>query len=236
MVPTLTSRQQVEWAKDGASRWDYQLKRIHLSFSKKGTRTVDSLKSHNKALKELLDTTEKLGSMKAKRKDTTWANVFECIRRHASSLHAALRAGWSCQCTSHIASLRLEPRKIGGWDSNFNVAISSLAGAQNAVRREVVISVKREVKTVVLSSVTASKSNRLGESELGGTLRGLPQLRQNFETRSSTQVDVITRPILSTSISNPEPSPISSYTSFKSMFKNSSTNGSDCLTENGENR
>src|SRR4051812_14046971 len=109
---------------------DYQMYRLRHSFSKKGTRAVESLKSHNRTLQNLLDSTEKLSSMKAKRKDTTWANVFEAIRKHASSVHAALRSGWSCQCAPHTASLRLEQRKTGDWDSSFNLAFGVPQDAQ----------------------------------------------------------------------------------------------------------
>lgn len=45
----------------------------------------------------------------------------EAIRRHASSVHAAFRASWSCQCGDHTAFLRLAQRKTQEVNSNRNL-------------------------------------------------------------------------------------------------------------------
>jgi hypothetical protein len=56
-------------------------------------------------------------------KYTPFADIFEGIRRHARSIHTALKRGWNCDCnTPHTAALRLEKRSKCGWGSNFNVA------------------------------------------------------------------------------------------------------------------
>lgn len=102
-----------------------RLKRIHLSFSKKGTKTLTLLETQNRKLRELLDSSDKLDTLKIKRKDTTWGTIFECIRRHASSLHMALTNGWQCDCASpHSAGLRLQHRTTGGWSSSFNMSFA----------------------------------------------------------------------------------------------------------------
>ncbi|CZT44403.1 uncharacterized protein RSE6_04565 [Rhynchosporium secalis] len=170
---------EVEWLKEGSSKMDYQMHRLRHSFSKRGTRTVESLKSHNGTLRELLDSSEKLCGMKAKRKDTSWANIFEAIRRHASSVHAALQAGWSCQCAPHTASLRLEQRKSGDWNSSFNLAFGIPQTTQMIVRREVTLKIrsaegedKRETLCSVSQDILRDTANK--------TQAGLGVLRQNF--------------------------------------------------------
>jgi len=201
------------------------------SFSKKGTRAVESLKYQNKILRDLIDSNEKLSTQKAKRKDTTWATIFECIRRHASSVHAALRAGWTCQCAPHTASLRLEQRKTGDWGSSFNLAFG-VPKDQTIVRREVTIRIRKEVDDSAVScSIPESLRTRENSRR---TQAGLNSLRQNFESKSLSQVNAITRPILPTTASSP--STVSSYSSLKGLFRNSSTNGTDCLLEEGETR
>src|SRR3954467_1264317 len=101
----------------------FRLKRIHLSFSKKGTKTLAALESQNRKLRELLDSNDKLDSLKSVRKDTAWGAIFECIRKHASSLHTAVSRGWQCDCANpHLAGLRLQQRTVGGWSSSFNLA------------------------------------------------------------------------------------------------------------------
>lgn len=212
---------------------DYQMYRLRHSFSKKGTRTVESLKSHNRTLRDLLDSSERLSGMKAKRKDTTWANVFEAIRKHASSVHAALRAGWSCQCAPHTASLRLEQRKTGDWDSSFNLAFGVPQDTQTIVRREVTIKIRKNKAgeaTVTKSSVPEGVIRDTANK----TQAGLDALRQNFEPKPTSQINVISRPLLTTSASSPPPA--STYTSLKSMFRNTSSNGTDCLVEDGHTK
>ncbi|CAG8980080.1 hypothetical protein HYALB_00013482 [Hymenoscyphus albidus] len=104
-------------ARDGASKWDYQFKRISHSFSNEGKKKVKSLESTNRKLRELLTVKEKLqtGRGTRTREEIKWGNIFECIRRHASSVHMALRKGWNCSCEiSHNTALRLERRHDGG--------------------------------------------------------------------------------------------------------------------------
>ena len=168
--------------------------------------------------------------MKAKRKDTTWANVFESIRKHASSVHAALRSGWSCQCAPHTASLRLEQRKTGDWDSSFNLAFGVPQDTQTIVRREVTIKIRKDKAGESVGSVPQS----VIKDTANKTQAGLNVLRHNFESKSTTQINVIPRPPLPISVSTP--SSVSSYTSFRSMFRNSGSNGTDCLVEDGLTR
>ncbi|KAH7400307.1 hypothetical protein BKA64DRAFT_599928 [Cadophora sp. MPI-SDFR-AT-0126] len=170
---------QVEWLKEGSSRMDYQMFRLRHSFSKKGVRAVESLKSHNETLRYLLDGSEKLSGLKARsKKDTTWANVFEAIRRHASSVHAALRAGWSCQCAPYTASLRLEQRNTGDWDSIFNLAFEVSQDPHTVVRCQ--ITVKARKPHGIHPEVMSEMPNK--------TQAGLNTLRRHFQSEPSPKV------------------------------------------------
>ena len=204
---------------------DYQMYRLRHSFSKKGTRAVESLKAHNDTLRHLLESTEKLSGLKAKgKKDTTWANVFEAIRRHASSVHEALNAGWSCKCAPHTASLRLEQRKTGNWDSSFSLAFGVPQDMHTIVRREVTIKARKQTtpETGLNACAIPQKSDISDEIQAG-----LNGLRREFQPGSTSQIKVASRPPLST----PTSTPPSSYLTLKSLFRNSSSNGTDCLVE-----
>ncbi|KAH8802569.1 hypothetical protein F5884DRAFT_887230 [Xylogone sp. PMI_703] len=79
---------EVEWARDGASQWNYQMKRIYLSFSKKGNTIVEELERHNKTLAILLDLFESkdgLDRLKTTRKDATRANIMPSLTGLASN-------------------------------------------------------------------------------------------------------------------------------------------------------
>ncbi|KAK0102753.1 hypothetical protein ONS95_006351 [Cadophora gregata] len=224
---------QVEWSNEGSNNMDYQLKRLRHSFGNRGPRAVEALKSHNETLRHLLDSTEKLSGLKAKgKKDTTWANVFEAIRRHASSIHTALRAGWSCQCAPHTASLRLEQRKTGGWDSTFNLAFSVPQDPQTIVRREVKIQT-RKLKSVGMGLSECQIPNGVARDTSDKTQAGLDAIRQNFEQRS-TPIKNLSRP--PSSFSAATLSAKSPRSSLKSMFRNSSFNGTEYLGEENLSR
>ena len=204
---------------------DYQMYRLRHSFSRKGTRVVESLKAQNDTLRHLLDSTEKLSGLKAKgKKDTTWANVFEAIRRHASSVHAALSASWSCKCAPHTASLRLEQRNTGNWDSTFSLAFGVPQDTHTTVRREVTIRTRKRTTAetglntcaIPLESATSDKIQT-----------GLNGLRQEFQPRNTSQIKAPPRPPLSRPMSTPS----APYSTLKSLFRNSSSNGTDCLVE-----
>ncbi|CZR68674.1 uncharacterized protein PAC_18573 [Phialocephala subalpina] len=199
---------EVDWADNGASKWDYQLKRIRLSFSKRGPKTLAALETQNRKLRELLESNEKLESMKATRKDTTWGNIFECIRRHANSLHSALKRNWCCDCTTpHGTNLQLQRRSTGGWTSNFNVAFEMQLDTQtrNAKRREFLIRLKAdkamdELSKDLFRSFVGRPSSDTQHLDLG-------RLRQNFENKSSPQVNFNPRPNLVTSLSDTPSTP-----------------------------
>lgn len=112
----------IDWAAEGASKWDYQFKRVKLTFSKKGLKLVAELEEHNKHLRMLLDSIEKLGSSRQTRQHSVSASVFQCIRQHANNLHVAIKKGLICRCEPfHRGYLRLESRKTGSWTSIFKM-------------------------------------------------------------------------------------------------------------------
>ncbi len=180
--------------------------------------------------------------MKATRKDTTWANIFECIRRHANSLHTALKSGFTCDCATHMTSLRLEQRGTGDWSSKFYVAFTIPKDPKKLVkiRREVVIRVRKDDN---YNKVSGTASN---QSQARAPLNdhSLNNLRHNLETRSTTLVNVTSRPILPSSQSM---SAASSYNSFRELFSKSPSlnplgvsssikNGTECLVEESQSR
>lgn len=180
-----------------------------------------ALETTNRKLRDLLETHEKRATARSTRKDVKWANIFECIRRHASSVHTALRKGWNCSCeSSHNTALRLEQRNEGGWNSEFKVAfsISEDPIKHMAIRREVLIRTKNEtIKSEMLQKAPV----------VSGQQQKLDQLRGNFESKSKTQVNVLPRPPLQSSLSD-----FSSHgASLRSIFsKKSSISSSTVIT------
>ncbi|TAQ86665.1 hypothetical protein B7494_g5026 [Chlorociboria aeruginascens] len=230
-----------DWADEGASNWDYQLKRIRLSFSKRGTETVALLEMHNRKLRELLDSSDKLESMKAAttRKDTTWANVFDCIRKHAGSLHSAIKNGWQCSCESpHLAALRLQKHSTTDWTSQFNMSFTvppKIAAPQS--RREVVIGIK-EITTPI-NPPDQSIKNPIPHEEVY-----LDKLRRDFEPKTTSQTSSLSRPILPPSVSSLSSTSSASSSLFGSFFTKSesslntsiSMNGTESLLDTGSSR
>jgi hypothetical protein len=166
---------------------------------------VASLESHNRKLRELLDSNDKLDSMKTTRKDTTWGAVFECIRGHAGSLHTAIKKSWNCNCISpHVAGLRLQ-RRLTGDDSDFNIAFNIPEEVHKLPTnaREIIISIKQNRSK---EHKTSQTSPRPILEEVPSQNHYISKLRTNF-TQSTPQLNVISRPGLKTSLSaTPPPS------------------------------
>ncbi|KAF8851604.1 hypothetical protein BDZ45DRAFT_141974 [Acephala macrosclerotiorum] len=182
-----------DWAADGASRWDYQLKRLRISFSKRGDKTISQLEVHNKKLRELLDSKNKLDTMKASRKDTTLGTLFERIRGHAASLHAALKQSWNCGCTKpHVAGLQLQQREFSEEpDSEFFLAFNvSKEPSQTAIRRrEVIISLRKTIEMEAPAQTRPSVSHKMNLSN-----GDIGTLRHNFEhSKSDPLIHKVTR-------------------------------------------
>ncbi|KAM3076486.1 hypothetical protein ACMFMG_007298 [Clarireedia jacksonii] len=192
-----------DWADEGASIWDYQLKRIRYSFNKKGTKAVEALERHNRKLRELLDSNDKLENMKSGRKDTAWAKIFECIRDHAKSLHTAIRDGWNCDCREpHNVALRLQPRSKGDWSSSFNVSFeypeSLKADApKHQERRELVINLKL-ANTQIIQQPDIIPRPSTAEFERDS-------LRRRFESKLAPECSVTANPVFTPSVSTNVP-------------------------------
>ncbi|ESZ95287.1 hypothetical protein SBOR_4314 [Sclerotinia borealis F-4128] len=182
-----------DWVNEGAGGWDYQLKRIRHSFSKKGTKAVEALEKHNRKLRELLDSNDKLDSMKSVRKDTAWANIFDCIRRHAKGLHTAIKDGWKCDCREpHIVALRLQQRTTGDW-SSFNVSFEYPKNMRTIAltphkRRELIVNVK------LAGTQHNDQPNILLHPSVAEA--GCKNLRRDFESKAYPGANIATRPIL----------------------------------------
>ena len=178
------------------------MKRICLSFSKKGNVIIEELERHNKKLAALLDSKDKLDSLKTTRKNITWVNIFAGIRSHANSLYTVLRKGWNFECNvEHSTALQLQRRETGGWSSTFNMHF--IAPAHSKVRREVVISIMKPKDEVLALSPT---------SIIPGKDEYSSKLRREFEP----QVTTTQRPELTPSMSE---SSSSKRSSFRDFFK-----------------
>lgn len=134
--------------------------------------------------------------MKASRKDTTLGTLFEQIRGHAASLHAALKHSWNCGCTKpHVAGLQLQQCESSeAPDPDFFMAFNVLEEpSQTAIRRrEVIISLRKtiEIEAPAQTGPTVSHKMNLSNGDIG-------TLRHNFEhSKSDPQVQVhkVTRP------------------------------------------
>jgi hypothetical protein len=176
---------------------------------------VGLLEIHNRKLRELLDSNDKLDSMKASRKDTTWGTIFECIRGHAGSVHTAIKKSWNCNCTHpHVAGLRLQKRSTGH-DPDFSMAFNVPEEIHKPpIRaREVIISIRKDPPN---GDKTPQMSPSPSPGEIPPQENYIGKLRTNF-TQSTPQLNVVSRPALHTSLSAspspPSPTPLKDVTS-----------------------
>lgn len=209
----------VDWANPGEKQWKYQAKRIQLSFSGNGERTIQSLGRKIQDLKgflELLDSTnETLDGMKTVPKDTTWGKFFDSIRRHALGLHSAIKNSWKCDCEgSHLAGLHLQKRQPTDQALRFtlNFPLPQQDLALPNLQRKVVIHVKESKGD---PSLMRPQPVPVQESYI-------KQLRTNFETKSLSDISINTLPIRSSLQSSN--SSTSSNFSFTSIFTKSESN------------
>jgi hypothetical protein len=157
--------------------------------------------------------------MKDTRKYTPFTDIFKEIRRHARSIHTALKRGWNCDCeTPHIAALRLEKRSRGDCASNFNVAFDIPGSkALPKVHQEVRICIRNQHKDE--ENVLETKSGSCPASD-----DWVNELRSNFRSASTPAVNLPPRPDLPPSVSTSSTS--SSLFSFKSIFTKSDSGSS----------
>ncbi|KFY87148.1 hypothetical protein V498_07273, partial [Pseudogymnoascus sp. VKM F-4517 (FW-2822)] len=174
----------VDWAEEGKDRWHYQRKRISHSFSKKGPALVDSIWDKNRKFKDLLETLDRKAVSKQayQRKtvtnDTTWAQIFQCIRHQANSLHLALRNGWKCTCeTPHLAALQLQERATGNWSSQFIMTLNKTNSYQKALMSGLkVVATVKQSKDVAPLTILRPQPAAAQEGYLN-------KLRAEFDTR-----------------------------------------------------
>ena len=217
----------------------HQIKRIYLSFSNRGTKTLASLETHNRKLRELLESSDKLDKVKVGRKDTNWGSIFECIRQHATNLRTAIKSGWNCDCkVPHPASLRLQKHTTPGSTSTFQVSFAIPKGPRKPpdLRREVAISVNPERMNNESSSVKIKDQNSADQEDY------LITLQHNFGASPGSETGV---PSHLSSITSSSLSSTHSRSSFREYFTRndqkrsssiSTTNMVDFVTdENGYN-
>ncbi|OBT67080.1 hypothetical protein VE03_04481 [Pseudogymnoascus sp. 23342-1-I1] len=186
----------VDWAEEGKDKWHYQRKRISHSFSKKGPALVGSIWDKNRKFKDLLETLDRKAVSKQayQRKtvmnDTTWAQIFQCIRHQANSLHLALRNGWKCSCeTPHLAALQLQERATGDWSSRFIMTLNTTNSYQKALMSGLkIVATVKQSKNVAPSTIVRPQPVSAKEGYLN-------KLRAEFDIRP--------KPLL---VSKPSPS------------------------------
>jgi hypothetical protein len=140
----------VDWAKPGEDKWNYQRKRIAHSFSKKGAETIASMERNNRKFRELLDLLDgklvdgKNSQRKTMSKDTTWAKIFECIRKHTRSLHSVIKNGWKCNCVvPHLTALQLRERDGNDSAAYFTLIFTSSEATKTLTpTRKLIVTVK----------------------------------------------------------------------------------------------
>ncbi|RDL39879.1 Uncharacterized protein BP5553_04219 [Venustampulla echinocandica] len=216
----------VDWAHPGEKQWKYQAKRIQLSFSKNGTRTIQSLEKRIQSLKRLLnllDSTddEDPHNTKAISKDTTWAKFFECIRRHAVNLHSAIKNGWKCNCEGiHATGLQLQKRAADDWSSQFTMTFGAFALSKNENQN-----LYSHRRVLIILQESTSRSVPLLQRPKPSPLQGsyLDPLRTDFESRSSSQLTATILPVPPGTNSASSLIP-SRFSSFRSNFTKSNSN------------
>jgi hypothetical protein len=183
------------------------MKRICLSFSKKGTVVIEELERLNKKLAVLLESKDKLDGLRATRKNTSWANIFAGIRCHANTLFEVLRKGWNCECQAeHSTALRLQKRQTGGWSSTFHLyfSVPSPTPISRKMRKEIIVRVKKQAE---------EPNELLNSSPVAVKDEYLTKLRRDFET----QVTITPRPDLTSSVSSSSSTPARSR--FRDLFR-----------------
>ncbi|TGO46730.1 hypothetical protein BCON_0310g00080 [Botryotinia convoluta] len=149
-----------DWADEGANSWDYQLKRIRHSFSKRGSITIETLEKHNRKLRELLDSTDKL--------DKGTRKVYTRLSKTGGIVIV------------ESLSLRLQQRTTGDWSSLFNLLFEYPEDIKRAARapyerRELVVSAKP-----ASAQINSHVDHFLHPS---AAVVGREKLRRNFESK-----------------------------------------------------
>lgn len=112
----------MDWDKAGS--WDYELRRLRISFSKKKFKRIKTLASYNDELGKLIGLSDELAPSRSIRRRTPFTEYIRRVQDHACSLHRTLKAGWRCPCQSpHIAILRLEKRLADDVSSNIHFRV-----------------------------------------------------------------------------------------------------------------
>ncbi|KAK0726731.1 hypothetical protein B0T26DRAFT_691523 [Lasiosphaeria miniovina] len=100
---------KVSWQQPQQS-WQWQYKRLQLSFSKGKHKKVKKLAAHNQELQDILGYSERLIPISDRRQASGPVESFEKMRKHACLIHRVLRQQWNCRVNTHCheAHLKLE--------------------------------------------------------------------------------------------------------------------------------
>lgn len=159
------------------------------------------MERNNRKFRELLDLLDgklvntKVDQRKAISKDTTWANIFECIRRHARSLHSALKNGWKCNCMApHLAALQLQERDGGCSTASFTMAFTSSTSPRTS----------NFLRKVIITAKSTYSNNRANLRPQPTPVQDwyLDKLRQNIECELSLDAKGVQTSSNSSSISS----------------------------------
>lgn len=107
----LLTLDQIFWLDTDQQRpWQWQLRRLQISFSKGKHRKVKKLAEHNKELEDILGYSERIIPISDKRKTPEPVTHLENLRKHAFAIHRTLSKQWRCQRSGHVHSAHLSLR------------------------------------------------------------------------------------------------------------------------------
>ncbi|KAL5415698.1 hypothetical protein PMIN06_002302 [Paraphaeosphaeria minitans] len=115
MNKTLRHLEKLVGIRDGASlyvaasKWNLEMHRLRVSFSKKKFKHVQLLRKYNIELKDLLSSNDKLAPFRRVRKEEHLMASLWNTRQHSQAFYTALKSRWDCTCgMSHESRIRLD--------------------------------------------------------------------------------------------------------------------------------
>ena len=170
------------------------MKRIRLSFSKKGSSHLDSFECHNRKLRHLLDSNEKLIDLMEGTPDDDLLGFIESAKNFSSNVYDALSLAWNCQCRDpHAAAFLLRGHADLSRPAMSQISFTLPRNGsyqQPQTNRDVIIAPHKPQKTLLPTS-SERRDTKIETTDY------LSTLRKNFAQPSA--------PITLTSLLNSEP-------------------------------
>ncbi|EPE33047.1 hypothetical protein GLAREA_06059 [Glarea lozoyensis ATCC 20868] len=157
---------KVDWARSGGDQWDYQLKRIRLSFSKSGLSLLDNFESHNRKLRELLDSNDKLGGVQKVSEAKQRLNLLQNVKTLADSVYGAVTDAWKCKCVEpHIIMFLLQRSEVisksPAFRMSFSIQSTKSDAKDNWINRDTTLLSHEDLGTVLALPKGEQKTTEL---------------------------------------------------------------------------